>query len=43
MQEYEHLLARLQDFLSYEEVINNAEIINAYDPDYEELYYFLFP
>ena len=31
MQEYEHLLARLQDFLSYEEVINNAEVINAYD------------
>ena len=31
MQEYEHLLARLQDFLSYEEIINNAEVINAYD------------
>ena len=31
MQEYEHFLARLQDFLSYEEVINNAEVINAYD------------
>lgn len=31
MKDYDYLLTRLEDFLSYEEVINNSDVINAYD------------
>ena len=31
MDEYNRLLGRLNSFLSYEEVINNEEVISAYD------------
>lgn len=31
MDEYNRLLERLNSFLSYEEVINNSEVLNAYD------------